>query len=74
MPDDKMKQVFEGAFTHGRESSNHLIVKWDELNQIWNNALDPFWSDPEGKAADVLPQIEQQTNEALQRIKQESGR
>ncbi|HEU5088002.1 MAG TPA: extracellular solute-binding protein [Roseiflexaceae bacterium] len=74
MPADQMKQVFEGAFTHGRESSNHLIVKWDELNQIWGNLLDPFWTDPEGKAADVLPQVEQQTNDALQRIKQESGR
>jgi len=69
-PEDT-KKVFEGAFTHGRESSNHLIVKWDELDQTWNNLLDPFWNDPNGKASDVLPQVEQQVNDALGRIKTE---
>jgi multiple sugar transport system substrate-binding protein len=71
MPPEKMKQVFEGAFTHGRESSNHLLVRWDELNTTWGNILTPFFDDPEGKAADVLPQVEQAVNEALQRINSE---
>jgi hypothetical protein len=26
MPPDQVKQVFTGAFSHGRESSNHLLV------------------------------------------------
>jgi multiple sugar transport system substrate-binding protein len=72
IPVEQHKQVFEGAFTHGRESSNHLLVKWDELNTTWGNLLDPFWNDPEGKAADVLPQVEQAVNEALTRINEES--
>lgn len=67
----KSKEAFEGAFTHGRESSNHLIVKFDELSQTWGNILDPFWSDPNGKAADVLPQVETAVNETLKRIKTE---
>ncbi len=71
MAPEKMKEVFEGAFTHGRESSNHLLVRWDELNTTWNNILSSYWDDPEGKAADVLPQVEQAVNEALQRINAE---
>jgi multiple sugar transport system substrate-binding protein len=71
MPPDKMKQVFEGAFTHGRESSNHLLVRWDELNTTWNNILQPFWDDPEGKAETVLPEVEAAVNEALTRINAE---
>lgn len=74
MPTDKMKQAFEGAFTHGRESSNHLLVKWDELNTTWNNMLSPYWDDPEGKAADILPQVETAVNDALTKINQEAGR
>jgi multiple sugar transport system substrate-binding protein len=69
----KMKQVFEGAFSHGRESSNHLLVKWDSLSQAWTNILDPFWSDPEAKAADVLPQVEEAVNAQLTTINAEKG-
>ena len=72
MKPEEMKQVFEGAFSHGRESSNHLLVKWDELDQTWGNLLTPFWADANGKAADVLPQIETEVNDALKKIKDES--
>jgi multiple sugar transport system substrate-binding protein len=71
MAPDKVEQVFAGAFTHGRESSNHLLVKFDELSSTWNNLLDPYWSDPEGKAADILPQVEADVNAALQRVREE---
>ena len=37
MAPDKVKEVFTGAFTHGRESSNHLLVKYDELSSTWDN-------------------------------------
>jgi multiple sugar transport system substrate-binding protein len=72
MKPEEMKQVFEGAFSHGRESSNHLLVKWDELNQTWVNLMDPFWNDPEGKAADILPEVETAVNDALTKIIEES--
>ena len=72
MAPDKVKEVFTGAFTHGRESSNHLLVKYDELSSTWDNALGPFNSDPEGKAADVLPQIQTDVNAALKRITEEN--
>jgi len=72
MAPDKVKEVFTGAFTHGRESSNHLLVKYDELSSTWDNALGPFWSDPAGKAAGMLPQIQTDVNAALKRITDES--
>jgi multiple sugar transport system substrate-binding protein len=72
MAPDKMKEVFTGAFTHGRESSNHLLVGYNELSSFWDNALTPFWSDPQAKAADVLPQIQTDVNAALKRITDEN--
>jgi multiple sugar transport system substrate-binding protein len=73
MEPDKVKQVYQGAFAHGLESSNHLLVRWDELNQTWGNTLTPFFNDPAAKAADVLPTIEQDLNSALELIAEEEG-
>ena len=71
MPEAKMKEVFEGAFTHGRESSNHLLAQWDELNQVWVNNLDPFFTNKNAKASEALPKIEKGTNAALDQINAE---
>ncbi len=73
MSPEQVKEVYQGAFRHGLESSNHLLVRWDELNQIWGNALGAFFNDPNAKAADVLPQLEKDLTEALQRIAEEEG-
>lgn len=73
MKPDDMKTAFEGAFTYGRTGSKAVMVGADELGQVWTNNLDTFFSDPNGKAKDVLPKIEQQTDEALKRIKAEQG-
>jgi multiple sugar transport system substrate-binding protein len=68
---DAAREAFQGAFSHGHESANHLLVKYDELQQSWQNILTPFWSDPEGKASEVLPEVEAAVNDALQRIRDE---
>jgi len=73
MEPDAVKQVYQGAFAHGVESSNHLMVRWDELNQIWNNALSAYFLDPSGNAADVMPALEEELNDALTRIAEEEG-
>lgn len=73
MDAEKVKQVYQGAFAHGYESSNHLLVRWDELNQIWNNSLSAFFLDPAGNAADVMPALEEELNDALTRIAEEEG-
>jgi multiple sugar transport system substrate-binding protein len=71
MAPDKVKEVFTGAFTHGRESSNHLLVKYDELSQTWDNVLSTFWTDEAAKASDVLPQVQSDVNDALKRVRDE---
>ncbi|MDQ3250051.1 MAG: ABC transporter substrate-binding protein, partial [Chloroflexota bacterium] len=73
MEPDQVKQVYQGAFAHGLESSNHLLVRWDELNQIWSNSLSAFFLDPAGNAADVMPALEEELNDALVRIAEEEG-
>ncbi|MCB0065242.1 MAG: extracellular solute-binding protein, partial [Caldilineaceae bacterium] len=73
MDPESVKEVYQGAFAHGVESSNHLMVRWDELNQIWNNSLSAFFLDPEAQAADVLPGLEEELNDALKRIGEEEG-
>ena len=73
MDAEKVKQVYQGAFKYGLESSNHLIVRWDEINQIANNSFSAYFLDPNGQAADVLPELEQELTDALQRIAQEEG-
>jgi multiple sugar transport system substrate-binding protein len=73
MDPEDVKDVYQGAFKYGFESSNHLLVRWDELDQIWNNYLSDFFNNPDAKAADVLPLIEKDLNEALKRIAQEEG-
>ena len=73
MKPEDMKKVFEGAFTHGRESSNHMLVRWDELNQIWGNNLSTYWTKPNADTKAVLQKTEQQTNQALEQIRAEEG-
>jgi multiple sugar transport system substrate-binding protein len=73
MEPEAVKEVYQGAFRHGLESSNHLMVRWDELNQIWNNSLSAFFLDPSARAEDVLPQLEEELTAALERIADEEG-
>lgn len=72
MQPEDVKQVYQGAFAHGYESSNHLMVRFDELNQTWDNLLSELWNNPDAKAADILPNVEAAVNEALERIAQEA--
>lgn len=73
MKPDQVKQVYQGAFAHGVESSNHLMVRWDELNQIAENTFSAYFLDPNGNAADIMPALEQELTDALQRIAKEEG-
>jgi multiple sugar transport system substrate-binding protein len=74
MSPEDVAEVYQGSFRHGLESSNHLMVRFDELNSTWDNVLGEFWSDPNGSAAEVLPQVEQAVNDVLTRIAAEEGR
>jgi multiple sugar transport system substrate-binding protein len=71
MPVDKFEQAFIGAFSHGRESTNHLLIKYDEASTVWDNAMGPFWNDPAAKSETLLTQVEKDVNDTLARIKTE---
>ena len=73
VPAEKTQESFQGAFTHGRESSNHLLVKFDELNSTWDNVMSTFWPDENARATDMLPVLETEVNNAIQRINEEAG-
>jgi multiple sugar transport system substrate-binding protein len=70
MTPDEVKEVHLGALRHGRESPNHLLVKFDQLNQIVSSAVDPIINN-ERTAAEVLPAANKQLIEALKQIQAE---
>lgn len=70
MTPEEVKELHLGALKHGRESPNHLLVRFDQLNQVVGAALDPIFNN-EAQAADVLPDANAQLEEALQSIKAE---
>ena len=72
MDPDAAKEVYQGAFTD-LESSNHLMVRWDELNQIWNNHLSAYFLDENGDTAATMQAIETDLNDALIRIADENS-
>lgn len=71
MEAEDVKTVYEGSFSHGLESSNHMMVRFDEMNSTWDNLLSALWDDPSAQAAEVLPGVEEAVNEVLQRIGEE---
>ncbi len=74
MKPEDMQKVFEGAFTHGRESSNHLLVRWDQLFQVWDNQYTTYFSNANADTKQMLQTLEQQTNEQLEQIKAEGAK
>ena len=70
MTPEGVKEVFVGSLKYGRESPNHLLVKFDQLNQVVGSAVDPI-SNNEKKAADALPAANTALIEALKSIQAE---
>jgi len=73
MTHDEAKEGFLGAFDYGIESSNHLLIRWEELNETWTNLLATLWNEPDAKAADVMPKVEKAVQEAADRIREEEA-
>lgn len=70
MTPEEVKEVHLGALKYGRESPNHLLVKFDQLDQIVGSAVDPI-SNNDQLAADAIPAAAAQLEAALQQIKAE---
>ncbi|MCX7683391.1 MAG: hypothetical protein N2508_15730 [Anaerolineae bacterium] len=65
--------IFISPWLNGRESPNHLLVRFDQLNQVVSAALDPIFNN-EAKAADVLPAADAELEKTLKQIKAEYGK
>lgn len=71
MPPDQVKEVFEGSIKYGKESPSHLLVHFDQLNQVVSEALDPIFN-KKATAVETLPAVNQKLIEALQEIRSEN--
>jgi len=54
MTPEEVKENHLGALKYGRESPNHLLVRFDQLNHVVGSALDPIFNNT-ANAADTLP-------------------
>jgi hypothetical protein len=71
MPHDQVKEVFEGSIKYGKESPSHLLVHFDQLNQIVSEAVDPIFNQ-KATAQATLPTANQKLIAALQEIRSEN--
>jgi hypothetical protein len=69
----EVKENHLGALKYGRESPNHLLVRFDQLNQVVGSALDPIFNNTANAAA-TLPEANTKLEEALRSIKAEYGK
>ncbi len=72
MTPEEVKELHLGALQYGRESPNHLLVRFDQLNQVVSAALDPVFNN-ETTAAEALPAADAELEAALQQIQAEYG-
>ncbi len=70
MTPEEVKELHLGALKHGRESPNHLLVRFDQLNQVVTAAVDPITNN-DAEPADVLPEADAKLEEALKQIQAE---
>ena len=71
MTPDDVKTVFLGSFKYGKESPNHLLVRFDMLDKVVGAALDPVVNNTK-KAADTLPAANDTLITTLKQIQTEN--
>lgn len=62
-----IKQVYDGANTHGVESYNHLIANYSQINELFINELQPV-QNGDKKPAEALPELQEKLNKLLERV------
>ena len=50
-----------------------MIVRHNQLNAAWDNALTELWNNPDATAAEVAPKVEEDVNKELKSIAEEEG-
>ena len=62
-----LREVHEGVFEQGHESPSHKLVRYEYLNTVITNALQPLFNN-KATAAEVLPGINVEVEAALHEI------
>ena len=71
MTPEDVKAAFDGSLKYGKESPNHLLVRFDQLDQVVGAALDPIVNN-KATAADTLPAANKKLIETLKQIQTEN--
>jgi hypothetical protein len=61
----QVQQVYDGAFSHGAESPNHLLVDYNEINTVLQDGLSPLWEDCGTSVTDTLVSTDAQLEQTL---------
>ncbi|NOZ29930.1 MAG: ABC transporter substrate-binding protein [Chloroflexi bacterium] len=72
MTPQEAEEAFIGGVQHGAESPNHLLVRFDQINNVITSALDPVMLG-EKPAAEVLPEADKELEKTLEQIRREFG-
>jgi multiple sugar transport system substrate-binding protein len=72
MTPEEVNEVMDGSMKYGHESPNHLLVRYDLLNQAMQPAMDQIFNN-QAKAADVLPDANNAVVAALKSIAAENN-
>jgi len=67
----EVRESYLGAFDYGSDTSAKKMIRWRELNDVYQSWMDGLWPDPEASASDILPQLDADFEAKLQQIKQE---
>lgn len=71
MTEADVRAAFDGSLKYGKESPNHLLVRFDQLDQVVGAALDPIVNN-KATAADTLPAANAKLTAALKQIETEN--
>jgi len=71
MTPEAVKETYQGSLKYGKESPNHLLVRFDQLDQVVGAALDPIVNN-KATAADTLPAANKKLIETLKQIQTEN--
>jgi len=73
MSPEELRQALLGSISHGVESSNHLLVRFDQINNVLQSELVDPVNLEEGTAAEIVPEAAQALSDTLRQIFQEVG-
>jgi multiple sugar transport system substrate-binding protein len=61
----QVQKVYAGALAHGAESPNHLLVDYDEINDVLDAGLNPLWNNCSASVTDTLTNTDIQLEQTL---------